>query len=814
MTKKLTFSVENIELLEESNNSQFATLKIDAFATGENAHDLYVSEDALRNAAKTILEKPIVWKYSPISDDAMSHEKEECAVGFIPKDTAIDFRTLDDGRIMMSIVGKLWTRYSGKLMEIFQRDKSKSVSVEIEVLEENKKSLYGISEIVAFCFRCITILGQMVRPAIPGAKADLVAFAIQEEQEYQEAYSREFSNKYADVDFTIPKKVKSNAQKSLNEYKEKGVNANSAHLAMARFLTKNEKATPEKIKSMSQFFNRKVNYDDITMGFYGAKAGNEWSKDIMSKIDEIDNKQLSYFAEDNVITFPYSKIEDAPENMKKLDGVSLTLDQINQIAKVADKIGVSKEKNGYAIAKSQFKKSHKIEDGRWVKMSDEEGEIEEFSKEDWGKGKSLSINKSKDKVSETSWGDINKSELKNKILDAGNYKSLVKSAYLLVEEGWQDHPSESLKYPVMQIVDGTLVYNKHALSVALGRAKGQNEAAVVSKVESIMNKLELNSKKKEDNSVKVKKTELIKNAEVKFSLTSAQIVEILNNDLSEFKYGENNWEKYWVYSFDNEYAYVKDSEDGKCYRMKYAIEGLKAEVDTEGKEEVIEGAPLPVAEEKYIPEFAEEIPEEEKKEQEKEGEDKKETPEEEKKEEVEEKKENKEEKMSLDGNLDVSAYLAFLENATDVAEGITDKYKTDGEFDYAKIFSMSKEKMCKMAEDLKKAQEDKDVYMAELENLKKFKKDTEDKQFACELESTFAEVSDVLPKEEVNKFREESVNYSLENIGELQNKIKAVAFSYTGKSKKVDDGITRFALSWVTHDQDKDYSNGWVGKAQ
>jgi len=687
LNEKLSFSVTGIELLNESNDSQFATLKIDAFASGDNSHSLYVSEQALRNAAETILEKPIVWKYSPITDDAMSHEKEEYAVGFVPKDTTIDFRTLDDGRVMMSIIGKLWTKYSGKLMEIFQRDKSKSVSVEIEVLDKKNESDFGMPEILAFCYRCITVLGQIVRPAIQGAKADLIAFAIQEEASYQEAYSKEFSNKYADIDFTIPRKVKLNAQKSLDEHKKKGINGNSVHLAMARFLTKNEKATPEKIKSMAQFFDRKVQYDEITIGFYGGKAGCGWSKDIMSKIDDIDSKQLSYFSEDNnVITFPYSKIEDAPENMKKLDGVSLTLDQINQIAKVADEIGVNKEKNGYAIAKSQFKKSHKIKDGKWVKMADEEGNIE------------------------------------------------------------------------------------------------------------------LNSKKKEDNSVKVEKTELIKNAEIKFSLTSSQIVQILNSALSEFKYGENNWEKYWVYSFDNEYSYVRDSEDGKSYRMKYSIENLKAKVDVESKEEVIEGSPLPISEEKYIPEFSDEEddnnPEDEKGVSEKDG--------------------NKinQENMSLDGNLDVSAYLGFLENATDVSEEMTAKYKaSDGTLNHEMIHKMAYNKMCKMAEDLKKAQEDKDVYMAEIETLKKFKKDTESKQFACELESTFAEVSEVLPKEEVDKFREESINYSLDTISELQNKIKAVAFSYTGKSKKIDDGITRFANSWVNQKSEKDYTNGWIGKA-
>jgi len=90
LNEKLSFAVENIELLEESNKSQFATLKIDAFASGNNSHSLYISENALRDSAKTLLEKPIVWIYNKNEDDAKSHGEDEVAVGFIPKDSPIE----------------------------------------------------------------------------------------------------------------------------------------------------------------------------------------------------------------------------------------------------------------------------------------------------------------------------------------------------------------------------------------------------------------------------------------------------------------------------------------------------------------------------------------------------------------------------------------------------------------------------------------------------------------------------------------------------------------------------------------------------
>lgn len=167
--------------------------------------------------------------------------------------------------------------------------------------------------------------------------------------------------------------------------------------------------------------------------------------------------------------------------------------------------------------------------------------------------------------------------------------------------------------------------------------------------------------------------------------------------------------------------------------------------------------------------------------------------------------------MSLDGNLDVSAYLGFLENATEVSEEMAAKYKeTDGTLKHEVIHRAAYDKMCKMANDLKKAEEDKDVYMSEIKDLREFKNKTEKEKFNYELETTFAEVSDVLPKEELKNFREESVNYSLENLDELQNKIKAVAFSYTGKAKKFDDGINRVALSWANQESSIDLTHGWV----
>lgn len=105
--------------------------------------------------------------------------------------------------------------------------------------------------------------------------------------------------------------------------------------------------------------------------------------------------------------------------------------------------------------------------------------------------KTYKIDKSKDAMSETTWGDVDKTELRNKIMEAKNKSALVKAVYMLVEDGWEDAPSEKLKYPVMEIKGDSVVYNRDGLSVALGYAKKENETEVIKKVESIYKKLGL-----------------------------------------------------------------------------------------------------------------------------------------------------------------------------------------------------------------------------------------------------------------------------------------------------------------------------------
>ena len=144
MTHKMKFAVEDVHLLEDSeiDKTQFSLLRVDAFATGRSLHDTFVTEETLKRTAKTILQKPFVFAIDKRFDDLSSHVPEEVAGGFVPHNSRLEFKSMTDGRLMLSCDVLIWKRYSNNLVEYFQRDGGKKgVSVEIEVFDSRQDEI-------------------------------------------------------------------------------------------------------------------------------------------------------------------------------------------------------------------------------------------------------------------------------------------------------------------------------------------------------------------------------------------------------------------------------------------------------------------------------------------------------------------------------------------------------------------------------------------------------------------------------------------------------------------------------------------------
>ena len=175
----MKFSISSAELIEQTNSKLFGKMRIRAFASGENAHTLPVDKEVIKRCAYSIYDKPIVWKYNKYLNDAMSHEIDEVPVGFIKEteENPIVFEQSEDGRIFITVDALIWTKYCGKLIEVFENSGNcKDVSVEIVVVPEEVK-LCDKPLIKDFCVAGITILGEMVNPAVKGCNATLLEFS-------------------------------------------------------------------------------------------------------------------------------------------------------------------------------------------------------------------------------------------------------------------------------------------------------------------------------------------------------------------------------------------------------------------------------------------------------------------------------------------------------------------------------------------------------------------------------------------------------------------------------------------------------------
>lgn len=255
------------------------------------------------------------------------------------------------------------------------------------------------------------------------------------------------------------------------------------------------------------------------------------------------------------------------------------------------------------------------------------------------------IDKSKEAVDMGSWdGD----KAKDDLLKEKNFKTLVKSVCLLLEDGWEDKEKGALKYPVMNLKNGKWVYNAQGLSSA--RAYGeQHDPSVADKAISIQKKLGLYKDNDSDKEEKMEKD--------------------MNKDFSNSEDKEKD-----VVMSDN-----KDEKDMACGDDK------EKEMACDNKEMASESEDEKLKEEKKE---EDDIKDEEKKMSD-DSEDEKLKEEKEEEDDIK----DEEKKFSLDAYVDEGAMLSMLENETEenkaLAEQVTKEFSANDIV--SKILELAKE---------------------------------------------------------------------------------------------------------------------------
>ena len=355
--------------------------------------------------------------------------------------------------------------------------------------------------------------------------------------------------------------------------------------------------------------------------------------------------------------------------------------------------------------------------------------------------KSYKVDKSKEAMSDDDWGSVDKASMRDKIMDASNKSSLVKSVYALVESGWEESPSEHLKYPIMQLKGDTFVYNRGALSSALGYAKKEEETAVVSKIEKIYKKLGLDSEGKEEKKM---------SKEIEFAAVDiGNLWSALRSVMSD-----HSWYYYidGIYEEDNQkFAIIVDDSDAiKKYRLdfNYTEDGLT--VADEITEIKVDFVPTENTKKFAEPENAEEVKkcaEPEKKE----GDDGSEPA-----------------KMSVE---EMEKKLAELQADVEEKENII------------------------MEKDKKLSEQE-----AELSDLREFKAGIEKESLSKDVEKVMADVKDFIDNTKFAELREEGLACDTTNFDAWSNKVKATCFSAIQKKglKKQTNTVWSFSAPTET----------------
>ncbi|MEG1044092.1 MAG: hypothetical protein RSF81_04860 [Oscillospiraceae bacterium] len=355
----------------------------------------------------------------------------------------------------------------------------------------------------------------------------------------------------------------------------------------------------------------------------------------------------------------------------------------------------------------------------------------EKRKNELTENKAYKVDKSKGAMVDTSWSDVDKNSMREKIMEAKNKSTLVKDVYLLVENDWENAPSEHLKYPIMQLQGDTFVYNRNAISSAKAYAEKENEQSVIDKLNTIYNKLELN-----------KKEEGAKMAKEKFAIQGR---EAWGDIIAQVKKHEG--EKIYVDSVEKDHIiYTKD-------KVRYIVE---ADVEV-GKDDKNVAATIKwetVKKDSQQKKFDDDEADNDCENDKDEG------------------AIDTEHKLSYNAYVDVGAMNEMLEKETqEYKDLITNKFNLNDMnvimSDYLAKTKRVSELECEMAE------------------IDKAKEDVKKKEIVDE---TFANLKSEITKDKVKEFTDKAKEFSLADINKWVDEVKLFAYDNgTPKSSKTEN---------------------------
>lgn len=501
MKDLMTFSIDNFEVM--SNDDSLMIGRAYIVSDGDNAHGVGISKESMEKALPTLSNKPMlaIFENGDFNDHAKTEEDEikRTQFGTVPETNMAEI-VERDGLNWLTSNFVVWKRYEPEIAERLENDPEAELSMEISINETSESN--GKTNLDDWAFEGIMLLGNGVRPAIKDAGVEIFKFSATEEEEERLEESLMLYAEELNKDFSIPEK-----------------------------------------------------YEHINF-----KPTQQMAKNAQRGLDMRDSQPKSNKCCTSV------GLKRANQLIKREE---LSPSVVKRMKSFFDRHEVDKESDSWKEGNSKAEQAWLVWGGdagySWAKKvvkQMEKADEKDFAV-DAGSGEALEVALTKEDADfDTDWGSVDKTELRNKIMEASNYKSLVKKAYLVVEDGWEDAPSEHLKYPIVMVKDGKVVYSAKGAQSALSFLEKESEASYYksakSKLKKVYNKLGLGTENF---------------AKEEFSLNYQDIMAMMSDAIREKSKDQYGYPTMYVDGCDSEYVYACNYADGKMYKMPYAQEG-------------------------------------------------------------------------------------------------------------------------------------------------------------------------------------------------------------------------------------------------
>lgn len=501
---------DNFKLLE--NDGYCSIAEVDFLHIGVNRNKCNISKECVEKSLQSFYNKPLLCILDnsilpSLSTDFKEHayseeeRKKFIAFGTIPESSEFKYIERDNGKTYLNAKVVVWKNYFPIIMNILnRREGNVKVSIELAVIDGEQDETTGILDIKEFRLLSCVLLGENIMEGIEGSHLEVLRFSLSDEdfKQANEYYTNFFKKENY---YEIPDEVSNAIKQALDNYRLKGRGCTTQELTMAKKMSNSRYISKTEFKKIDK---KIINSKDVEFSpvynIFGGDLTEKWINNI--KEERVGDIVMNGLSNNEISEKIYSELGKYKYHDGDWEGRKYYIEEIyadEKVAIVRDnetaklyKIPYSVDGNKITIDEAGKTEVHRTYEEMYKEKEFSAKDIAVFAKEDYGKGEAVEVNKSKEAMSETSWGSVNKTELRKKVLNAKNYKSLVKDVYAVVEDGWEDAPSSKLKYPIMEIKDGKAVYNRYGLASALAYAQANNEEAVVTKVKGLYKKLDIN----------------------------------------------------------------------------------------------------------------------------------------------------------------------------------------------------------------------------------------------------------------------------------------------------------------------------------